>query len=526
MDQTIGTAAGFFSDLEDVLLLGADAYWKADEFDCIRHVALIGGGGCRLMPEWLEGQSLRALIPAADLSGREFRAVRSVLGDRHRRERVVELSGLRRQDGIWRGLARSVPDSKAGSFQTARALLDQVETAREREAEQRREAEIVLDGLRILTGGGSRKEIFGSLLALLAPALEFDDALVLSREWSGAYSVAMPTRDALADLDWRVTGSRLFDDVPSARTFHVPDDLELPVTEAAYRSALSVGLSGGSRPSALLCLHRKARFFEARHLGLATRLSLVASQAHINEEERQKVLQTSKLAALGELAAGIIHEINQPLTAMTLALDTLSRLVETEDDLPRQSVLERLLRLQKHAGRLTDVVAHMRVLSHRSSDQLSRVSLRSTVDGALGIARHKLNGAGIATDIDVAPELAVLGNATELGQVVLNLLSNAHDAIVAEGAPIKDKRISICASTRSDGVIELAIRDSGAGFPPANPERAFEPFFTTKPAGKGTGLGLALCRRIVENMGGTISLGNWTGGAEVRIGLRAGGSAS
>jgi len=174
---------------------------------------------------------------------------------------------------------------------------------------------------------------------------------------------------------------------------------------------------------------------------------------------------------------------------------------------------------------VTKIVANMRVLARHSDGMLEPFRIDEAANEAIGIVQHKLTTSSIELDNKVAEGLHGYGNAGEFSQVILNLLSNAHDAIQSKPKPesaetTAARRISVASELVDSQWVEILVRDTGCGFPKVDAERAFEPFFTTKEPGKGTGLGLALCRRIIENMGGTITLCNWTGGAEIRVRLK------
>jgi C4-dicarboxylate-specific signal transduction histidine kinase len=272
-------------------------------------------------------------------------------------------------------------------------------------------------------------------------------------------------------------------------------------------------------------LHRDPHFFVARHLGLGARLSLVASQAFMNEEERQKVVDASKLATIGEMAAGIVHEIRQPLTAMTLAVNNLAEMLAPEHKFDNAKILQKVDRIKTQIERVTKIVANMRVLARHSDGVLEPFSVHDAIGEAVGIVQHKLTTSSIELETACDEALQAYGNAGEFGQVILNLMSNAHDAILSK--PKSDsaetagaRRVTVLVQPLDTEWLDVIVRDTGTGFPKVDTERAFEPFFTTKEPGKGTGLGLALCRRIIENMGGTITLGNWSGGAEIRVKLK------
>jgi C4-dicarboxylate-specific signal transduction histidine kinase len=232
------------------------------------------------------------------------------------------------------------------------------------------------------------------------------------------------------------------------------------------------------------------------------------------------VVDSSQLATIGEMAAGIVHEINQPLTAMTFAINNLKETVEGGAGVDPEKLAAKLAKLQGQVDRVTKIVANMRVLARHSDGTVEPFDIKGAVDEAAGIIHHKLHKAAIDMETHIEDGLEANGNALEFSQVVLNLLSNAHDAILSAPKSEKPRRIAISGTAADAQWIELAVRDTGTGFPEEGAQRAFEPFFTTKDVGKGTGLGLALCRRIVENMGGTIVLGNWELGAQIVVRLK------
>ncbi len=523
-------AQAFQAQMDEALRLGADAYWSADAASIIRHVVLLGPEPATAALRGLEGKSLHTLIGERDRRiGHTFRNARMMVRTMTGPQSLMELSGQSASDGIWHGIARLVsghPDVPLTDHQ-ARSLIEKLETARDRETELRRETEFLLDGLRILTSDSPSREVFVALLDLLAPALEFQDAIILHREWSGTFTPIVATNPALVTLDWQSVADALFAGTDVAATLRAPEDIVLPTPsdDVTFRSALTTKLMGGSKPTVLLCLHQKPDFFGVRHLGLGTRLSLIASQAFLTHEDRQKVVDASKLATIGEMAAGIVHEINQPLTAMTLAVSNLRDVLEVGEKVDPDKLILKLTRLQAQLDRLSKIVGGMRVLSRRSDGGVTSFRLKPAVFEALDIVQHKLTKASIEIEIAVASDLEAVGNPLEFSQVILNLIGNAHDAIESNRKGVArdgsaTRKVFVRAEQVTDQGIDLTVRDTGPGFPEQNTDKAFEPFFTTKDAGKGTGLGLALCRRIVENMGGTIVLGNWSGGAEIRLRLR------
>jgi len=516
----------FQARMTDGLRLGADAYWEADSGCVIRRVILLRELADFDVLAKLDGKDLRTIQGGPEaLSKNEFRDLKLEVRGAKALFSVLALSGRSMTDGSWQGVARVSGATRAApsTIPQARSLVEQLEAARDHETALRRETELLLDGLRILTGESHSREVFQQLLGLLAPALEFDDSVILQRDWSNQISASASTAKHLLGIDWSGAAEQLFAVKDIAAILRLPEDLLLPSStevDNSYRSALVVKLKGGVKATLLLCLHRRPSFFGERHLGLSTRLSLIASQALMNEEERQKVVDASKLATIGELAAGIVHEINQPLTVMTLAVNNLAEMLASGMPLDAEKLGTKASRLKGQIDRVCKIVANMKVLARHSDGKFEPFTIDAVVREAAGIIEHKLVQGGIELQIDFDPNLQAYGNSMEFGQVILNLLSNAHDAIASKENGGKPKQIIVGAKMLDATWLDVWVRDTGCGFPTHDADRAFEPFFTTKGPGKGTGLGLALCRRIVENMGGTITLGNWADGAEVRLRLK------
>jgi two-component system NtrC family sensor kinase len=236
-----------------------------------------------------------------------------------------------------------------------------------------------------------------------------------------------------------------------------------------------------------------------------------------------QLVQSAKMASLGELVAGVAHEINNPLAFSLSHLETALRSVgELEGELAadasapaRQSwqrAQSRLSEMKVGLERIRHLVIKLRTFSRLDEGECKTVSVKESVDSLLTILGHKLrNRVEVETDlrepdsIDCYPSL--------LNQALMNLLSNAIDAIEGSG--------KIRISSYRDGANHvLSVRDSGQGIPKELRERIFEPFFTTKPVGQGTGLGLPIAYSIVKKHGGVLELNDAEGGgteAVIRI---------
>ena len=214
-------------------------------------------------------------------------------------------------------------------------------------------------------------------------------------------------------------------------------------------------------------------------------------------EEREvsrRLFQAEKMAAVGQLAGGVAHEINNPLGGILAFAQIMSREQRTPED------LEYLGLISDAAMRAKRIVESLLRFSRRPrEDERGEVSLERVVEDAIFLLSAQLKDGKLEVVKDLQPAV-VVGNANQLQQIVVNLVVNAVQAMDGAG------KIEIATRSTSEGRSELRISDSGPGVPPELAGRIFEPFFTTKPEGKGTGLGLSICYRIAEEHGGTIRL--------------------
>ena len=233
-------------------------------------------------------------------------------------------------------------------------------------------------------------------------------------------------------------------------------------------------------------------------------------------ELEAQLLQSSRLVALGELAAGVAHELNQPLSVVSMtAGDIHDRLTEGIELTPEQ--LDVMMKdLLQVVARMDQTVDHMRAFSRDTSEEPSvAFCLNGVVREALKLIQAQLENHGVELALDLAEDLPTVdGHPHQVEQVVLNLLANARDALgdmesrrPAEGAGTGGwtKRILLRTCVLPGGALELEVTDNGIGVPEANRARVFEPFFTTKASGKGTGLGLSISHAIIDRHGGTIA---------------------
>jgi len=224
----------------------------------------------------------------------------------------------------------------------------------------------------------------------------------------------------------------------------------------------------------------------------------------------EQLWQAAKLATLGELSASVAHELNNPLFNVLLHLQVLRGQLLPDD--PHQAALASI---DEEVRRMSRLVANLLQFSRRSTRQFSSLNLADELTNTLELMAFHLRQRHIVVVTDYAPAPPVRADRQQLRQVFLNLLTNAADAM-PQGGTLTARVCPAPALT----VVELA--DTGAGIPPEALSRIWEPFFTTKPEGKGTGLGLGICRHIVEEHGGSITLDSQPGhGTVARVTLPA-----
>lgn len=241
------------------------------------------------------------------------------------------------------------------------------------------------------------------------------------------------------------------------------------------------------------------------HMAAEIRAARDDLQTKVNERSRE-VVRTARLAELGTLAAGIAHEINNPLASIATCAEGLLRDQARGETTDLARLREYLSIIHREARRTRDITTRLLSFARQQPTSNGPVQLGAELRDVATLLEHQFRVAGVQLVLDCAPRLPTcLGNANELRQVAFNLLRNALDATPSGGVVQASVR-------RRDQHLELTVLDAGPGLPEADLERIFEPFYTTKPPGQGTGLGLAIAHRIVTGHGGTIQAGNAPGG--------------
>jgi PAS domain S-box-containing protein len=230
----------------------------------------------------------------------------------------------------------------------------------------------------------------------------------------------------------------------------------------------------------------------------------------------QQLWQTSKLATMGELAASIAHELNNPLATISLRMETLA--ASFANDEQKSRVVEIIAGEVERMGKL---IGNLLQFSRHNHQQISTLDIREEIDKSLELVEYQLRARKITVVREFEATLPMIqADCQQLRQIFLNLLSNASDAMPEGGTLVTRARSAEPESGVRGVIVELS--DTGPGIAPADIKRLWEPFFSTKPEGKGTGLGLAITRRAIEAHHGTISIESQLGkGTTVTIFLPA-----
>ncbi len=226
------------------------------------------------------------------------------------------------------------------------------------------------------------------------------------------------------------------------------------------------------------------------------------------EKQNIQMLANSKLSALGEMASGIAHEINNPLTIILGRTQHLIKSIES-GLASTPEILQSLNKISTTGLRIAKIVKSMKSLSRENpKDEYEKANLRSILDDIVTVSNDYIIRNEIEIEVNVASDIELECNAGLLSQVFINLLGNAIDAL--KDLPRTDAEASsrwIKIETKwVENKIQIHFHDSGPGIPATLKEKIMLPFFTTKEAGKGTGIGLSLCRTIIENHHGTFSI--------------------
>ena len=236
--------------------------------------------------------------------------------------------------------------------------------------------------------------------------------------------------------------------------------------------------------------------------------AIIVSTANITDmiEKDAQLIQASKMTTLGEMSAGIAHELNQPLTAIKMGADFLRRVAEKDAPCQADQMAKVTAEIGAQVVRAKEIINTLRQFGRKADLAVERVNLNEPVHAVMKLVSQQMKLQNIDVRLSLAPDLPrIQAQDNRLQQVFFNLLTNARDAINAKRRiqPLCESAITVSTFLK-DGMAALTVADTGTGIPVAKVDKIFEPFYTTKETGQGMGLGLAISYGIVKDYGGEI----------------------
>lgn len=394
----------------------------------------------------------------------------------------------------------------AASYQTLQVSLErEARTAAKNEALVQKLA-LIIDGVTQLIRLGKASAMLQQAARILSPIIPHQTYLGYSGDLK-IFQGENPHADLQA-LALKVTQQNL------PLLFHNPHRLAVPLLSEQ-------GAQGA------LVLERSDQPFDREDQNILAVLSYQLGSALVSArlyEELEKahsalrdsqaqLIQSSKMAAIGQLAGGVAHELNTPLGAVALAVESTQMCLETRPDRAPQ----RLQRAAIAINQMKEIVSKLLFYARDARCGLRETNINQVITDTLQMVGHQLRLDNIQVERQATETPIIIANANELQQVLTNLILNARDAMMEAGAP--GKHLYLATGSWEQG-IWVTVRDQGIGMAATIIDKIFDPFFTTKDVGKGTGLGLSVTAQLVKQQGGSIQVRSQPGqGSEFAIRL-------
>jgi signal transduction histidine kinase len=395
---------------------------------------------------------------------------------------------------------------------------------------ERRGSESLVRGLRLLLEPGMRDAKLAEMLGILAQELHGTDIRVVRWRTGARAPSSVAPGDTMpseceaalyAALDAALAGraSASFDNADAA-LWLIRERLGL-----RQRAIFLLALPSPREPAFLVCGTNELGRFDGAARSTLDRAALLLRHCLAMGEAADEYLQAAKMASIGHMAVGAMHEIRQPLSTIAMVaqnLDHIASHLPIDAGIIRKKA-DRLMGQVERAARVADRLSRF---GRAGANRQAAVPLRQAVDNVCDLLAPTLSGSGVRLALDIVETLCVTADAAQLEQILVNLLQNALDALRGLGSAGRTDegivRISASATVSISGMPEILIRieDNGAGFPRAMLNRISRGFFTTKPEGEGTGLGLAICETLARDNGGILEFGNHAGGAFAALRLK------
>ncbi|MEE9122198.1 MAG: ATP-binding protein [Syntrophobacteria bacterium] len=246
------------------------------------------------------------------------------------------------------------------------------------------------------------------------------------------------------------------------------------------------------------------------HLGEDVMIANIADISDRVEAEAQ-LIQASKMATLGEMSAGVAHELNQPLNAIRIGSDFLKKMVDRGESIAPEVLAKVSFEMGAQVERAAGIINHLREFGRKSDlDEMEKLNINKPIRDVFTVLGQQFKLRQIKVNLELDEDLPrILGVSNRLEQVFVNLVLNARDSMEDKRASSyqqEEESVLTIRSYQEEGKVVAIVRDTGIGMPESIRDRIFEPFFTTKEVGKGTGLGLSISYGIVKDYGGTIEV--------------------
>lgn len=239
---------------------------------------------------------------------------------------------------------------------------------------------------------------------------------------------------------------------------------------------------------------------------------LLATTTDISEsiEKEAQLIQASKMTTLGTMAAGMAHEINQPLNVIQICADFFLKMIKKGMPIKDEDLKSMANDISSNVQRATGIIKHMRDFARQSDVVKTKININDPIEDVFKVLGHQLKVHQIELELDLDPELpTIMAEHNRLEQVFINLVTNAVDAMDKKGEELGkqewERRLEI-RSFYEDDQVKVTVADTGTGIPKEMVDKIFEPFFTTKEVGKGTGLGVSISYGIVKDYNGAIEI--------------------
>ncbi len=249
----------------------------------------------------------------------------------------------------------------------------------------------------------------------------------------------------------------------------------------------------------------------ACHISFKGRPAIIIAATDITEmmEKDAQLIQASKMKSLGEMSAGIAHEINQPLNAIKMGSEYLSMMVERGQDIPKDQLNQVVSEVSIQVDRAAEIIDTLRAFGRKADLVKEKLDINKPVKGVHSIVRRQFELDDISIDLNLTPALSpIFAHNNRLQQVFFNLVTNARDSINEKNDiwPMREGGLIYICSYEANGRVVAEVQDNGLGIPEAVKDKIFEPFFSTKETSHDMGLGLAITYGIVKDYGGDIQV--------------------